>query len=235
MRVIWWHSLPPGDFSLYRLSGRDRACAPASFRTRLHQSWLWLHPRLGVPQASANKLLWLLSNGEVIGRRCCLRAVRKLRSDGKRRAAPHRAAPQTHPTVAVVEWPEKKAHSDGEKGMDAYATLWDISTFVLLHITLPRWVCAARDPHPPLKLLFGCVSLSCRRVSNRISAHWSFFSPRRAEIYCASLKKKKQKAGRINLHLMVTSLHLAVASCCTVCWGNIERGEGCGWGYLGGL
>lgn len=161
MRVIWWHSLPPGDFSLYRLSSRDRACAPASFRTRLHQSWLWLHPRLGVPQASANKSLWLLSNGEVIGRRCCLKAVRKLRSDGKLRAAPRRSG-QLHRDTSyscccwVAERGGKKAHSDGEKGMDAYATLWDISTFVLLHITLPRWVCAARDPHPPLKLLWMC-------------------------------------------------------------------------------
>lgn len=63
-----------GNVSLYRLSSRDRACAPAPFRTRLHQSWLPLHPRLSASQASANKSPQLSRNGEVIGSRCCLKS-----------------------------------------------------------------------------------------------------------------------------------------------------------------
>ena len=119
MRIIWWHSLPLGNFLLYRLSGRDRACAPCSPLTERRASPIpgsGSIPRLGVSQASANKSPSCPGNGEVFGgRRRCLRkpwgswGAQEERGEEEELASPLRAAPdrtppqETHPTVAVVE------------------------------------------------------------------------------------------------------------------------------------
>lgn len=124
--VICWHSLP-----LVSLLPQ-RACAPALSPNSLHQSRLSLHPRLGV---SNRPVLISRLSCPVMGKwerdAAVWKAVKKLRSAGKLRSPP---SPRIGPLRGATEspscgcWVAQKAHSDGEKGMDASAP--SVSTFV---------------------------------------------------------------------------------------------------------